>query len=100
MQALSLGFHYLAEGILEGKTGAFTRPARYGSASPKIMAAAVNNRYHLSSKSSGSWYSIFMNTMTAWAPIGTMPVTQRELFPVAEETAPAPAAPVSLYAEV
>jgi primosomal protein N' (replication factor Y) len=41
-----------------------------------------------------------MNTMIAWAPIGTMPVTQRELFPAAEETPPAPAAPVSLYAEV
>jgi primosomal protein N' (replication factor Y) len=41
-----------------------------------------------------------MNTMTAWAPVGTMPVTQRELFPVAEDIPPAPAAPVSLFAEV
>src|SRR6266849_106778 len=41
-----------------------------------------------------------MNTMTAWALIGTMPVTQRELFPDAEETLPTPPAPVSLYVEV
>src|SRR5438874_7878942 len=41
-----------------------------------------------------------MNSRTGWARVETMPVTQRELFPVADETPPAPAAPVSLYAEV
>ena len=41
-----------------------------------------------------------MSTIAAWMPIGTTSVTQRELFPVAEEKPPAPAAPVSLYAEI